>query len=160
MKIAHNKVVGIEYKLYVIDDEIELVEETEEGEPFTFLFGAGEVIPGMETALEGKVEGDSFVIDLACADAFGEEQEDYYHEFPISEFLVDGELDEEMLEEEAVVPMEDEEGNVVYGVVIERKPDSVVIDFNHPLAGEDVRYEGKVVFVRDASEDELENGTI
>ena len=159
MKITKNTVVSIAYKLYAEDEERELIEETEAGAPFEFLFGHEEVLPGVEKALENLQKGDTFKIELACEEAFGPEMEDYYHEFPISDFMVDGELDEEVLEEDAIVPMEDDEGNLVYGVVIERKLNSVVIDFNHPLAGEDICYEGEVIAVRPATPDELASGT-
>lgn len=158
MKIARNTVVSIAYKLYADDEENELIEETEDGTPFEFIFGANEVLPGVEKGLEDLEEGDEFTIRLACDDAFGPEQEDFYHEFPKSDFVVDGELDEEVLEEGEIVPMEDEDGNLVYGVVAENKLNSVVIDFNHPLAGEDIRYEGKVLGVREATSEELSSG--
>ena len=155
MKITNNTVVTIAYKLYAVDEERELIEETEAGEPFEFLFGHEEVLPGVEKALENLEAGAKFEINLSSDDAFGPEMEDYYHEFPISDFIVDGELDEEVLEEDAIVPMEDEDGNIIYGVVVERKLNTVIIDFNHPLAGEDICFEGEVVGVREATAEEL-----
>jgi len=160
MKITTNTVVTIAYKLYAQDEERELIEETEEGMPFEFLFGHEEVLPGVEKALENLEPGAKFEISLTSEEAFGPELEDYYHEFPIADFIVDGELDEEVLEEDSIVPMEDEEGNIIYGVVVERKLNTVIIDFNHPLAGEDICYEGEVVGVRAATAEELASGDV
>lgn len=160
MKISKNKVVSIAYRLYADDEENELIEATEKDEPFVFLFGNEEVLTGVEKALEGLTAGDRFFIRLKCEEAFGEEREDYFHEFSKSNFIVDGELNEELLEEGEVIPMQDEDGNEVYGVVVENKLNTITIDFNHPLAGEDIRYEGEVVDVRDANDTELISGSL
>lgn len=159
MKITKNTVVSISYRLYSNDADNELIEETEQGDPFSFLYGHGEVLPGVESGLDGLSTGDQFTIALKCEEAFGPEREDLYHEFPKSEFMVDGELNEELLEEGEVIPMQDDQGNEVYGVVSENRLNSIIIDFNHPLAGEDIRYEGEVVAVREASDQELQDGT-
>jgi FKBP-type peptidyl-prolyl cis-trans isomerase SlyD len=62
-------------------------------------------------------------------------------------FLEDGEIDEDMLQEGEVIPLESPEGDIIEGVVCEVKLNSVVLDFNHPLAGEDLLFEGSVVSV-------------
>jgi FKBP-type peptidyl-prolyl cis-trans isomerase SlyD len=78
--------------------------------------------------------------------AYGDEDEDAIAEFPIDIF----EEDEEGVPEVGdYVPMEDEEGNIFDGIVIEIENDTVVLDFNHPLAGEDLFFVGKVIKIED-----------
>jgi FKBP-type peptidyl-prolyl cis-trans isomerase SlyD len=62
-------------------------------------------------------------------------------------FIEDGELDEEIFQEGEIIPLESPEGDIIEGVVCEVKLNSVVLDFNHPLAGEDLFFEGSVVSV-------------
>lgn len=66
-------------------------------------------------------------------------------EFPKSDFIGDdGEMDDELFEVGEVVPMTTDEGEEVYGVVVEVKLNSLIIDFNHPLADEDLYFKGKI----------------
>lgn len=155
MKIANGKVVELEYQLYIDDEERELVEDTRDDGSLEFIFGTEPLLEKLAATLEGLEAGAEFTVAIPCEEAFGEELEDAIVEFPISDFIVDGELDEEVLEEGAVVPFEDESGDVIYGVVVEKKLNSVVIDLNHPLAGEDIVYEGKVISVREATAEDM-----
>ncbi len=87
-------------------------------------------------------------ISIPCAEAYGAESEDHYIEFPKTEFVGDdGEWDDELFGEGEVIPMNTPDGQVLYGVVSEVKLNSIVIDFNHPMAGEDLFFEGQVVAV-------------
>lgn len=156
MKITKGKVVELEYQLYIDDEERELVEDTREDGSLSFIFGTEPLLEKLSNTLEGLEAGANFEVSIPCDEAFGEELEDAYVEFPIADFIVEGELDEEVLEEGAVVPFEDEHGDVIYGVVVEKKLNSVVIDLNHPLAGEDLVYEGKVISVRDATPEDMQ----
>ncbi|MFN9974742.1 MAG: peptidylprolyl isomerase, partial [Phycisphaerae bacterium] len=94
--------------------------------------------------------GESFIVSIACSDAYGEEDNELFMEFPKSEFLGDdGELDDELFAVGEVIPMQTQEGQVVHGIVTEVKLNSLVIDFNHPLAGENLYFEGRLVLVSD-----------
>jgi FKBP-type peptidyl-prolyl cis-trans isomerase SlyD len=62
-------------------------------------------------------------------------------------FIEDGELDEEIFQEGEIIPLESPDGDIIEGVVCEVKLNSIVLDFNHPLAGEDLLFEGTVVSV-------------
>ena len=95
----------------------------------------------------GLSAGDSFTISIPCADAYGDEQENLFIEYPKSTFLEDGEIDEEMLQEGEIIPLESPEGDIIEGVVCEVKLNSIILDFNHPLAGEDLLFEGSVISV-------------
>lgn len=159
MKISKGTVVEIDYKLFVDDpEEKELIEDTTEEGPLAFLFGAEPLLPRLEQALEGLEPGQEFSIAIPCDEAFGEEEEEAFITIPISDFVVDGELDEEMLEEGAVIPFEDADKEIIYGTVVERRGEEVVVDMNHPLAGEDLIYEGVIRSVREATAAEMAAG--
>ena len=147
MKAAEGKLVTIIYDLYVDGFDGELIESVKETEPLTFLIGDGEMLETFEEKLSGLNEGDSFKFQLTKDEAYGEEDEDAIVEFPKSTFSEDGGIPEVG----DYVPMEDEDGTVFDGVAIEITDDFVVIDFNHPLAGEDLYFEGKVIKVEEPS---------
>ncbi|HNY43356.1 MAG: FKBP-type peptidyl-prolyl cis-trans isomerase [Bacteroidota bacterium] len=146
MKVENGKLVTIIYDLNVDSYDGELIESIKEDEPAIFLCGAGEMLETFEEKLIGLKEGDSFKFSLTKDQAYGDEDEDAIAEFPIDIF----EEDEEGVPEVGdYVPMEDEEGNIFDGIVIEIENDTVVLDFNHPLAGEDLFFVGKVIKIED-----------
>ena len=147
MKIAPGKEVAVHYTLYVVDDEKELIEETRNDDPMRFVFGQDSMLAKFEQALLGLSAGDAFTVSIPCDDAYGPEQENLFIEYPKSMFIEDGELDEEIFQEGEIIPLESPEGDIIEGVVCEVKLNSVVLDFNHPLAGEDLLFEGTVVSV-------------
>jgi FKBP-type peptidyl-prolyl cis-trans isomerase SlyD len=147
MKISQGTKLAVNYVLRADGPEGELIEETLPGEPLRFVMGEDPMLPKFEEALMGLTAGEKFKISISAADAYGEEDENLYIEFPKSHFIIDGEIDEDMFEEGEVVPMEGPEGEELEGVICEVKLNSVVIDFNHPLAGENLFFEGEVVEV-------------
>lgn len=147
MKIAPGKHVAVHYTLYAVDEENEIIEETRNDDPMRFVFGQDPMLPKFEAALLGLGAGDSFTISIPCDEAYGPEQENLFIEYPKSMFLEDGELDDEIFQEGEIIPLESPEGDLIEGVVCEVKLNSVVLDFNHPLAGEDLLFEGSVVSV-------------
>jgi FKBP-type peptidyl-prolyl cis-trans isomerase SlyD len=148
MKAVKGKQVDVHYVLHIDGPEGEIVEKTAGGDPLRFVLGEDPMLPKFEGAVEGLAAGEKFTVSILCADAYGEEDTELFMEFPKSEFLgEDGELDEELFAEGEVIPMQTHDGQVVHGVVSEVKLNSVVIDFNHPLAGENLYFEGEVVAV-------------
>ena len=147
MKIAPGKEVAVHYTLYVVDDEKELIEETRNDDPMRFVFGQDSMLAKFEQALLGLSAGDAFTVSIPCDEAYGPEQENLFIEYPKSMFIEDGELDEEIFQEGEIIPLESPEGDIIEGVICEVKLNSVVLDFNHPLAGEDLLFEGTVVSV-------------
>lgn len=149
MKVENGKTVAVHYRLHLDGFEGELFEETSEDQPLEFEIGAGEMIPAFEAAIMGLEEGQEFQIHIPCADAYGEEKEEFYMELPKSDFIgEDGEMDDELFEVGEVVPMNTPEGDEVYGVVVEVKLNTIVIDFNHPLADEDLYFTGVIAQVQ------------
>ena len=156
MKITANKYVAVTYDLNVGEgDERELMEKATVERPLQFIYGMGMMLPAFEAALQDLAVGDKFNFSLAPADAYGEYKEENVLDLPKSIFEVDGKFDEEMIKEGNTVPMMDSEGHRMNGSVLEVKKDVVVMDFNHPLAGETLHFSGEVIEVREASAEEI-----
>lgn len=147
MKISKGSNVAVNYILRVDGPEGELIEETLVEDPMRFVMGDDPMLPKFEEALMGLQAGEKFNVRIAAEEAYGEELETLFVEFPKSDFIEDGELDDEIFQEGEIVPMQTPDGETVEGVVCEVKLNSIILDFNHPLAGEDLYFEGEVVAV-------------
>lgn len=147
MKISEGKFVVLNYRLTENNPEGELLEETSNEEPFEFIYKMEPLLEDFENALEGKSAGDSFEVTIPHEKAYGPFDDENVVELPKSTFIVDGEIDDELLEEGEVLPLKDDEGNEIMGVIIEVLKNHVVMDLNHPLAGVDLHFEGEIVKV-------------
>lgn len=152
MKISADKFVSVSYTLTVNGEVIEQVEATK---PLSFVFGKGGMLPGFEKNIENLVEGDGFDFALTPDLAFGEYEEEMVVTLPKSVFSVNGEVNEDILFEGNQLPMTDSDGNRLIGTIEEIVEDGVVMNFNHPMAGNTLEFAGKVVGVREATELEL-----
>ena len=147
MKVQNGKLVTIQYDLFVDGFDGELIETTKDNEPAVFVCGEGEMLETFEAKLVGMNVGDTFKFKLTKDEAYGDDDEEAIAEFPKDVFM---DSDEGKLPEIGdYVPMEDEDGTTFDGVAIEITEDFVVIDFNHPLAGEDLYFVGKIEKVED-----------
>ena len=155
MKIEKNKFVSLTYKLRLNSADGELVEETGKDHPLEFVFGMGRMIEMFEKKLEGLKTGDSFNIELKAKEAYGEVNKDAIVDLPKNIFEVNGIIDDEMLTVGNNIPMQDTHGNKLTGIVLDVADDVVKMDFNHPLAGDDLFFTGSVLEVRDATDEEL-----
>jgi len=157
MKIESNKVVNAEYELYVDGEngELELMERATPEKPLNFIYGVGMMLPKFESNLTGLGTGDSFEFTLSNEDAYGPYDDDAVVELERAVFEVDGKLDEEMVFEGGIVPLMDNEGNRLQAQVVSVTDTHVTVDLNHPLAGETLHFKGKVLDVRDATDEEL-----
>jgi len=156
--IAKNQVVVLHYKLQEDNIEGPLVESTFESEPLKFIYGIGQMIPAFEENLEQKAEGDEFGFSIPAADAYGLHDENAIANIPIKEFEVEGKVEPESIELGRSLGLRDAEGNTYQGVIVEANEESVKVDFNHPMAGTNLHFTGKIVTVRDATESELDHG--
>lgn len=160
MKIDNNTVVSVNYNLS-IKGTTEQVEQTSKEHPFVFLFGAGGLLPDFEKNLNGKNPGDAFDFFIDAANGYGVRDEQHVVMIPIEAFQgEDGKLDEENVKVGVTLPMVDNEGNRLYGQVMEITAEHVKMDFNHPLAGKDLHFKGEVLDVRAATEEELAHGHV
>ena len=158
MKVENKKVISLIYKLRVDSEDGEIIEDVLKDEPMIFLYEGGYMLPKFEENVKGLEVGSNFKFKIDCEDAYGMAEEDAVVDLPISNFEVDGEIDNEMLEEGNVIPMRDEEGNYFDGVVVEANSETVIIDFNHPFAGDDLYFTGEIVEIKDATEEEIKQG--
>jgi len=157
MKITQNAVPSVTYVLTV---ENEVVDQADESNPLVYLAGVGMMIAGFERELEGKMTGDSFEFSLQADEAYGPRVDDAIVPIPKDVFIIDGEFDGEMVQVGNTLPMQDQEGNPLQGAVVEITDDTVVMDFNHPLAGKNLHFTGTVVDVREATTEELQHGHV
>lgn len=139
--------VRLSYRVF--DAEGEQVGEGEPAAPLGAIFGYGELLPALERALDGKTTGERATLELAPREAYGERDPKALIEVDREEFPAD------------VAPgdrfeAERDEGGIVVLKVLDVTEDAVVVDLNHPLAGQKVRYELEVVEVRPATPGELE----
>lgn len=155
-EIKFGKYVELAYKVFIAGDENdELMHEFTAAAPDRFVYGLEQgMIDGFAKRIEGLKKGDNFDFVLPPAEAFGEINPDMIISLDKNIFTVDGEFDAETVKVGNVVPMMTEQGNRVQGVVTKVGADKVVMDFNHPLAGEQVKYVGSVIEVRDSTAEE------
>ncbi len=157
-KIVPGKYVEMGYDLYRVDaDGTEtLVHQTDTEDPEKVVFGVTRgMIEPLEKAIEGLEKGGEFDVRVAAAEAFGPYDPEQVAELDREIFLVDGKFDEEVIKPGAVLPMMTADGFRISGLVKEVTPKHVKLDFNHPLAGKDVRFKGRILEVRDATAEEL-----
>lgn len=155
MQITKHSVVGVAYVLKLKNGEI--ADQTDASSPFVFIHGIGQTIPAFDQNLEGKKVGEAFEFTIAAAEGYGEYSAQLLVDVPRDIFLG---APAGTLEVGKTVPMQDNQGNPLFGVVSELMPDKVKMDFNHPLAGEDLYFSGTVVEVRPATAEELSHGHV
>ncbi|MHC9511683.1 FKBP-type peptidyl-prolyl cis-trans isomerase [Kangiella sp. M94] len=152
MNIEKDTVVELDYKL--MDQAGQVWESSAEGGPWVYLHGYGEVMPGLEKELTGKAIGQKVKVELPPNEAYGQYEDDLRTEVPREAFA-----DVENLCEGMRLAAESSDG--VHAVVVrEISEDKVVIDANHPLAGQTVKVEVKVLAVRKADADEVAHGHV
>lgn len=158
MKITENTLVTLDYQLHVKteDGSMELMEETTEQQPLEYFHGMGMMLPKFEEFLEGKAAGDKFEFMITCEDAYGEASEENIIDLPRNVFEQDGELDTERIFEGAIVPLVDNEGQRINAEIVSIQEDVITVDLNHPLAGEDLYFSGKIREVTTPTEEELQ----
>ena len=152
MKIEKDRVVRFHYA--VAEAGQEPVENSKDGgQPLAILFGHGNIIPGLEKAMDGREAGDSFGVDVAAADAYGERRDGLSQRVPKKHFG-----------EQKLAPGQQVVLNTNFGpraVTIEKVGMSVVdIDLNHPMAGKDLHFDIEIVDVREASPEEVAHGHV
>lgn len=162
MTIETNAVVGVTYSLSSVKGGKEtFIEKTEATNPLVFLFGVGGLIEGFEANLNGKKIGDTFDFTVAAAQAYGEQTLENIGNIPIDAFKDEkGNLDFEMLKVGNILPMNDGQGHRMNGKIMEVTATEVRMDFNHPLAGQDLRFVGEVVSIRAAQPEEIAHGHV
>ncbi len=152
MQVAKNKVVGIDYKL--TDKDGKMIDSSANHGPLYYIQGIGNLIPGLENALEGKKSGDNLKVTIAPKDAYGERNDALCQSVPRAQFESN-----EGLEVGMQFEVDTEQGELVVSVT-KIEGDTVTVDGNHPLAGVELHFDVTVKEVRDASAEELAHGHV
>ncbi len=154
MKIGENEktFVALSYEL-TVDGEV--IEKVTPESPLQFVYGIGFLLPKFEEHLKGLSKGDEFAFHLDANDAYGPVIGDAVIDLPKDLFRVDGRIEDGLLEVGNQLPMSDNQGNRLVGVVKEVKDNIVTMDFNHPMAGKALDFKGSVIEVREATQEDL-----
>jgi FKBP-type peptidyl-prolyl cis-trans isomerase SlyD len=155
MKIEKNKMVSLIYELREKNQEGRIIEELDEARPLSFIYGTGRLLPVFESNIHSLNAGDPFRFELNAEMAYGEKREDMIVNVPIAVFETDGKVNEEICQVGIEVPMMDTEGNPVNGIINEITDTYVKMDFNHPMAGADLYFSGRIIEVREPTDQEL-----
>ena len=147
MLIAKDSVVSINYTLK--DDSGEVLDTSDGREPLDYIHGSGQIIPGLESALEGKSAGDELSVVIEPEQGYGSRDESLLHEVPKTEFENADEIEVGMQFRVGA------EGGTLIMVVAGINDDIVTLDGNHPLAGVTLAFDVSIAGVREATEDEL-----
>ena len=155
MQIAAKSVVSIDYTL---KSEAGDVLDTSEGkEPLTYLHGVGNLVPGLERALEGHAAGDSLEVNLPPAEGYGDRNEKLVRNVPLRKLATGGADKKPQVGRRYRAQLDD---GMAVVLVTGLKGDYATVDANHPLAGMTLHFQVKVVEVREATDEELKHGHV
>jgi FKBP-type peptidyl-prolyl cis-trans isomerase SlyD len=154
LKVENEKVVTLMYELRDGKAPDSIIEATTIDNPLQFVFGTGMMLEAFESNIKGLNVDEQFKFTLAANDAYGERKEEAVVKVPKATFQNNSDL----LQVGLVVAFNDQQGNNMPGTIKEIQPESVLVDFNHPLAGVDLNFTGKIIEVRQATETELMQG--
>lgn len=162
MKVEKNNVVALIYNLRIPDNdgEMDIVEVVTEEDPMYFIQGISGLPEGFEGKIEGLAAGDTFDFTVAPEEGYGEFDPEAIVELPKAVFQSDDVDQDELLEIGNIVPMTNEDGERMHGQVVEVKDDVVVMNFNHPLAGKEMHFEGSILSIRPATDEEISHGHV
>jgi FKBP-type peptidyl-prolyl cis-trans isomerase SlyD len=150
MRVEDGKVVRIHYKLSVGGNEI----EDSGSEPLAYLHGSGQIVPGLERQMAGKSAGDKFSAVIDPEDGYGK-RDGEPQKVPRGAFP-----DGMPLEAGMQLGMRAPDGGVIPLWVVSAGDDEVVVDTNHPLAGETLSFQIEVIEVREATAEEISHGHV
>lgn len=153
LMIGDNLVVSIHYKL--TDNDGKVIDTSEGMDPLTYLHGVGNLIPGLEKELVGKVENDALTVKVEPAEGYGEVVEELIESVPKVAFQ-----DVDNIEAGMFFEAKNPNGDMQRIVVKKVEGDMVTIDANHPLAGVELNFDVTIVSIREATEEEIAHGHV
>jgi FKBP-type peptidyl-prolyl cis-trans isomerase SlyD len=157
MEEKKNLFIATTYKLETIEDgEKKLIEEATEERPFVFISGFGIALEAFEKNLVELKKDDAFDFTLMQEEAYGAYIEDRVLDLDREMFCINGHFDHDNIYVDAVVPLQNEDGNRFMGRVLAISDDKVKMDLNHPLAGKDLNFSGKIIESREATNEEIQ----
>lgn len=151
MKAGKDKVIALHYTLTVDGDKVESSHDL--GEPLWILLGHGQLIPGLEKALQDHAAGDTLQVDVPAAEGYGERQQDQIQRmskkyFPQADRLKPG----------MVTVLKLKDGGQRAVTVHKVGMSAIDVDLNHPMAGKALHFDVAIEDVREATEEELKHG--
>ncbi len=157
MEKTPNKYIAVAYKLYAESEGKKvMVEEATAEQPFNFVSGLAITIPEFEKAVVALNKGDEFDFVLDATHAYGEHVAERVLDLDKKMFYVDGHFDDKNIYKDAIIPLQNEDGNRFMGHVLEVNDTIVKVDLNHPLAGKSLNFKGTVIESREISKEELQ----
>ncbi|MBB2150725.1 FKBP-type peptidyl-prolyl cis-trans isomerase [Pedobacter gandavensis] len=155
MSIKPNTVVSLTYELHTTNEEGQqvFVEKADEQNALVFLYGTGMMLPKFEEHLAGLNVGDEYSFELTAADGYGDLDPGAFADLPIEMFKDAG-----LPAVGDVIPLQDNQGNHFRAGVTAIHETTVSVDLNHPMAGKNLIFAGKILSVREATEEELSHG--
>ena len=151
MRVAKNMVVSIDYTLTGADGTV--LDSSSGQEPLAYIHGTGSIIPGLEDALEGKSAGDALKVSVPPEKGYGLRDDKLLQQVPRRMFDMEGLAPGMRFHAES-----DHGVRVVTVAAVDG--DTVTVDANHPLAGQTLSFDVKVMDVREATEEELSHGHV
>ncbi len=152
MVVAADKVVLIHYTLK--NGEGKVIDSSAGGDPLAYIHGHGNLIPGLERELEGKPAGEKLSVQIAAADGYGERNPSLVQRVPKRSF--GGTAVKPGMQFQA----QTSSGEARVATVKSVQGDMVMVDMNHPLAGESLHFEVEITEIREATEEELAHGHV
>ncbi len=152
MKIDQDKVAHIHYTLK--DDQGQIIDQSSEQEPLAYIHGHGNIIPGLEQALHGKLAGDTLSVSVVPEQGYGERYDHLTQKVPKSMFSGMDEIEPGMQFHAQT------DSGVQVVTVVRVEPDGIILDGNHPLAGQTLHFDVKIMQVREATQEELDHGHV
>lgn len=140
MSITEKSKVTIDYTMTI--DSGEVIDSTDGLKPLTYTQGEGEIMAGLERQLLGRNKGETFETSVPAAEAFGESDPEAFIEIPKTDIPPDN------LEVGSILEGQGPKGQSIEGVITELKNESVIVDFNHPLAGKELHFSVTIVDVQ------------
>ncbi len=154
MTVTKDVVVTMEYLLQL--DDGEEIDRSDDQDPFQFLQGHGQIIPGLEKELYGMRVGEEKTVSVSPAEGYGELDPDNFETVSRDIFPADMEL----LEGLPLQLRDANSGGVIQATISELEDENVVLDLNHPLAGETLIFQIKLTDIRAATSEELAHGHV
>lgn len=151
-----HKFISVSYELYSVENgEEQFVEKTEDARPMDFYTGCEMALPAFENAVVNLNTGADFAFTLSQEEAYGPHNAEQVLLLNKEIFSRDGAFDAENVFVDAVLPLQNEHGQRFIARVLEITDDSVKVDLNHPLAGKDLKFTGRINESREATEEEI-----
>ena len=153
MKVGKDKVVLMHYTLK--NDVGDVIDSSDGADPLPFLQGHGNIIPGLESALEGSKVGDKLDVSIEPEEGYGLRMKDAIQEIPSSALQSVDEVKVGMQ-----LQSQDKDGNAFLVSVTKIEDDKITVDGNHPLAGQTLHFSVSIESIRKAEAEELSHGHV